>query len=145
MFIGSLNRGDIPAAAYEFAREALGALVAANTEAPALAAMNSADREKIFSDLGRISPRKFRLGNGREEADEAVSFLVRFIGREKGITGELYVRRALASDGETEETVQNRNGEAGWRIDDLILEEERGLDEVVEGPSFDLPPYERFF
>jgi hypothetical protein len=145
MIIGSLERGDVPAAAYAFAREALDALLTENKEAAALSGMNSADREKAFSDLGKINPRKFRLGNGREEADGAVSFLIRFIGREKGIAGELYVRAELPAAGESEENVQNQGTETRWRLDDLILEEERGLDEVTEGPSFDFPPYERFF
>jgi hypothetical protein len=145
MIIGSLERGDVPAAAYDFAREALDALVTGNKDAPVLSTMNSVELEKIFSDLGKISSRKFRLGNGREEVDGAVSFLVRFIGREKGIAGELYVRLTVPVTGESAETVQDQDEEAVWRLDDLILEEERGLDEVIEGPSFDLPPYERFF
>jgi hypothetical protein len=145
MVIGSLEQGDVPAAAYAFARGVMGVLVAGNREAPALSTMNSADREKVFSDLGKISPRRFRLGNGREEADRAVSFLVRFIGREKGIAGELYVRPVVLPAGETAEAAQNQSGEEVWQLDDLILEAERGLDEVIEDPSFDFPPYQRFF
>jgi hypothetical protein len=145
MIIGSLARGDVPADAYDFAREVLGVLVAGNKDAPVLSAMNSVEREKIFSDLEKISPRKFRLGMGQEEVDEAVSFLVRFIGREKGIAGELYIRLVVPAAGEAAEAVQNEDAEAAWLLDDLILEEERGLDEIIEGPSFDLPPYERFF
>jgi hypothetical protein len=144
MIIGSLDRGDAPAAAYAFAREVMGALVLGNREAPALSTMNSVVLEKIFSDLGNISPRKFRLGNGREEADRAISFLVRFMGREKGIAGELYVRLVLSPAGE-EAAAGNQEGEEAWQLDDLVLEEERRLDEVIEGPSFDFPPYERFF
>jgi hypothetical protein len=137
MIIGSLARGNVSAAAYTCAREVMNVLIRVNREAPVLSAVNSEDLEKLFSDLGKIGPRKFRLGEGREEADGAVSFLVRFIGRERGIAGELYVR-SMAVEGEGQ-------GEAVWRLDDLILEEARGLDEVIEGPSFDFPPYERFF
>lgn len=142
MIIGSLDRGDVPDAAYACAREVMNALVAREKDAPVLSAMNGAEIEKVLSDLGKISPRKFRLGNGREEADHAVSFLVRFIGRERGIAGELYVR-AEAPPAE-EPAVQSRREEV-WQLDDLVLEEERRLDEVIEGPSFDFPPYERFF
>jgi hypothetical protein len=144
MIIGSLERGDVPAAAYTCAREVMGALVAKNREAAVFSSMNNEDLEKIFSDLGKISPQKFRLGKGREEADEAVSFLVRFMGREKGMVGELYVRLVVPPEEEGAAAVQDQKG-AIWRLDDLILEEERGLDEVVEDRSFDLPPYERFF
>jgi hypothetical protein len=142
--IGSLDRGDVSAAAYTCAREVLAALIGGNKEAPVLSAVNSEDLEKNFSDLGKIGPRKYRLGKGREEADGAVSFLVRFIGREKGIVGELYVRSMVIANQEAAEDVQ-RQEETVWRLDDLILEEERGLDEVIEEPSFDFPPYERFF
>jgi hypothetical protein len=45
-----------------------------------------------MSRLDEINPRIFRLGGGREEQDGSVSFLVRFAGREQGITGELFVR-----------------------------------------------------
>jgi hypothetical protein len=160
MIIGSLNRGDISAAAYTCAREVMDALIRGNREAPVLSAVNSGDREKIFSDLGKIEPRKFRLGEGREEADGAVSFLVRFMGRERGIVGELYVRSTLVeleevepeeAGPEEEETEEEEEApvvvqrQAVWRLDDLILEEERRLDEVIEDRSFDLPPYERFF
>jgi hypothetical protein len=151
MVIGSLERGDIPAAAYVFAREVLAALVTENGEAPALSSMNDAEREKLISDLGEISPRKYRLGNGREEADGAVSFLIRFMGRERGIAGELYVRateapavEAPAGD-ETPAVPAQQNRGMVWQVDDIILEEERSLDEVIEDPLFDFPPYERFF
>jgi hypothetical protein len=143
MIIGSLDRGDVSAAAYTCAREAMNALIRKNKEAPVLSAMNSGDLEKIISDLEKIVPRKFRLGKGQEEADGAVSFLVRFIGREKGMAGELYVRLMVPADIGTADV--QRQEEAVWRLDDLILEEERRLDEVIEDPSFDFPPYERFF
>jgi hypothetical protein len=142
MIIGSLDRGDVSAAAYACAQAVMNALVAQEKSAPVLSAMNSAELEKVFSDLGNISPRKFRLGKGREEADRAVSFLIRFIGRERGIAGELYVRAAPPS---VEEPAVQSQGEEVWQLDDLVLEEERRLDEVIEGPSFDFPPYERFF
>jgi hypothetical protein len=144
MLIGSLEQKDVPDAAYAFARDVLEALLMENKEAAVLAPMNSADREKIFSDLGKINPRKFRLGTGREEADGSVSFLVRFIGRERGIAGELYLRSPVPAGGEPGETVQDQEGEP-WQFDELILEEDRSLDEAAEDPLFDFPPYQRFF
>jgi hypothetical protein len=120
------------------------ALIRKNKDALVLSGMNSGDLEKIISDLEKIGPRKFRMGSGREEVDGAVSFLARFIGREKGIVGELYVRLVLPAGDGAAEAAQGQE-EAVWRLDDLILEEERRLDEVIEGPSFDFPPYERFF
>jgi hypothetical protein len=92
MAIGALGRGEAPEAAYLFAREVSAALIAGNQDAPSLQAVNSAFREAFMSALHVINPRTYRLGSGREEPDGAVSFLVHFLGREQGITGELYVR-----------------------------------------------------
>ncbi|MDR1586484.1 MAG: hypothetical protein LBS57_03390 [Treponema sp.] len=92
--IGALGQGEAPLEAYLFAREVLAAFVAGNKDAPGLSAMNGVLLEGFFSALETISPRSFRIGSGREESDGAVSFLVRFIGREQGIVGELFVRRA---------------------------------------------------
>ena len=155
MVIGALNQGDVPAESYRFAREVLRAFVAGNPDVPALSAVNSVSREALFSSLGAVEPRKFRLGSGRTEPDGAISFLVRFMGREQGIAGELYIRTETSGvvppgepeEGEGgEEVVKETAARApSWQFDDLILEEPLGLDQGQEDPSFDLPPYERFF
>jgi hypothetical protein len=90
--IGPLGQGEAPREAYLFARQAASARVAGNINAQSLSGLNRPLRESYLSKLQVISPRNYRIGGGREEADGAVSFLVRFIGREQGITGELYVR-----------------------------------------------------
>jgi hypothetical protein len=115
--IGALGRGEAPEEAYGFARQVAAALAAGNQDAPSLKAMNSVSREAFISTLNTINPRSYRLGSGREEPDGAFSFLVRFLGREQGITGELYVSRqdrgqpasgragdAQPEDGASEET-----------------------------------------
>ncbi|GHV55473.1 hypothetical protein AGMMS49579_18430 [Spirochaetia bacterium] len=161
--IGALDQGDVPEGAYRFAREVLAAFVAGTQNAPVLSAMNSVSREALFSGLKEIGSRKFRLGSGREEADGTISFLVRFMGREQGIAGELYIRRetvdrgsdAQVSQGEINpEEVKEEEFAAepaappqapSWQLDDLIFEDTLSLGEIREGSSFDLPPYERFF
>ncbi|MDR2158453.1 MAG: hypothetical protein LBP23_00120 [Treponema sp.] len=90
--IGPLGAGEAGEDAYRFAGELLGALVAGNRGAPALSTVENGTLDTILEDLAEIGPLSCRLGGGREEADGAVSFLVRFIGREKGISGELYIR-----------------------------------------------------
>jgi hypothetical protein len=90
--IGPLGRGEVSEEAYLFARKVSAALTAGNRGDPSLSAMNSVSLEAFISELNGISPRNYRLGSGREEPDGAVSFLVRFLGREQGITGELYIR-----------------------------------------------------
>jgi hypothetical protein len=135
LVVGALDQGSVPDGAYRFAREVMEAFAAEARSAPVLSAVNSVSREALFSSLKEIDPRKFRLGSGREEADGAISFLVRFMGREQGIAGELYIRTAEAAAGE----------DHPWQFDDLILEEPLSLEEGQEGRAFDLPPYERFF
>ena len=90
--IGPLGPGRASEEAYRFARNVGAALLAANTNAPALSSANKVFLENCLSALRAVSPRLFRLGSGREEPDGSVSFLVRFAGREEGITGELFVR-----------------------------------------------------
>jgi hypothetical protein len=90
--IGPLGRGEASGEAYLFARKVSAALLAGNQNDSSLQGMNSVSREAFISELNTISPQVYRLGSGREEPDGAVSFLVRFLGRERGITGELYIR-----------------------------------------------------
>jgi hypothetical protein len=90
--IGPLGRGEASEDAYLFARKVSAALTAGNQNDSSLSGMNSVSLEAFLSELGGINPRVYRLGSGREEPDGAVSFLVRFLGRERGITGELYIR-----------------------------------------------------
>jgi hypothetical protein len=90
--IGPLGRGEASEEAYLFARKAAAALMAGNKADANLQAMNSVSLEAFISAIAAVSPRNYRLGSGREEPDGAVSFLIRFLGREMGITGELYIR-----------------------------------------------------
>lgn len=123
--IGELGRGSAAREAYFFAQSFMTELIKGNGEA--LSAL--ASPAEIFTGLEELKPEKYRLGGGREEADGSVSFLFRFIGRERMLTGELYLR--LKGD--------------RWELDDLILDEPRDITEGTDGYRFDFPPYERFF
>ena len=90
--IGSLGQGDAPEDAYNFASAVPADLVKGDAKADSLKAMNNVLLESYLSVLQEIGPRNFRLGGGKIDNDGSVSFLVRFIGRELAITGELYVR-----------------------------------------------------
>ena len=90
--IGTLGQGKAPQEAYEVAKNAATAFLAGNMNAPVFSPVSKAFVESCMSMLNAINPQFFRLGGGREEPDGAVSFLVRFVGREQGITGELFVR-----------------------------------------------------
>jgi hypothetical protein len=127
--IGELGRGEALDGAYRFARELLTALVMKNQEASALNALNPPLVEGLFKGLEPVNPQKYRIGGGRVEPDGSTSFLVRFVGREQWIAGELYLR----AEAET------------WGLDDFILEEVRDLSAGGDAYRFDFSPYERFF
>jgi hypothetical protein len=137
MVIGPLGQGDASKEAYLFAGEAAAALLEKNKDAKSLGAMNSVSLEGILGALEQIGPRNFRLGGGRVEDDGAVSFLIRFIGREQAITGELFVR---PQD-------EDKSAQPVWIFEDLILEDVQNReDEIKRGEqSFDFSPYQRFF
>ncbi|MDR1858629.1 MAG: hypothetical protein LBQ69_04090, partial [Treponema sp.] len=90
--IGPLGQGDAPREAYDVARRAAEALLAGTKSAAVLSTVNSVFLDSYMSALNEVNPRLYRLGGGREGPDGSVSFLVRFAGREQGITGELFVR-----------------------------------------------------
>jgi hypothetical protein len=87
--------------------------------------------------VNNISPTNYRIGGGRQEADGAFSFLVRFFGRDYGISGELYIRLS---------TRPNRPS-GTWIFEELLFDEARNR-EVEQQESiyrYDFNPYERFF
>jgi len=133
--IGELGRGRASAAAYTFASSVVSALFSKRIDHPALSSVSASLQQSYMSALDNISPRSYRIGGGREEADGAVSFMIRFIGREYGITGELFIRY------ETSDAVGN------WVFEDLILEEARELENERQESTnrYDFSPYERFY
>jgi hypothetical protein len=111
MVIGSLGKGDAPDEAYRLACAIMAALVGGDMKSPDLSGINSVIREGFLSQLEAINSRSYRIGSGREESDGAVSFLIRFIGREQAITGELYVR--LFEEAAPEKTAPADTGTEG--------------------------------
>jgi hypothetical protein len=152
LIIGSLERGNVPAEARRAAVEIMSALNTGNREAPSLASLGPLARRELFSALEEVRPRKYRIGEGREETDGSCSFLVRFMGRETGVAGELYLRFQTAQPpppenpeaGDSEAPAPAPRVE-GWVLDDLLLEETRSLGKIVDEPVFDFPPYERLY
>jgi len=90
--IGALGRGQAPQEAYDLAQNAAAAFLAGNMDAPVFAPVNKVFLEGCMSMLDSVNPQFYRIGGGREEPDGSVSFLVRFVGREQGMIGELYIR-----------------------------------------------------
>jgi hypothetical protein len=171
--IGPLGQGKASTEAYQFARNVASALLAGNTDASVLSAADKGFLESSMDVLGTVNPRSFRLGSGREEPDGSVSFLVRFIGREQGLTGELYIRfeeqrsdpPPPVNEEETELAEEQEDDAPTWEIspeyapvviapprriwvfEDLIMEEPRNREEEnrENRHRFDFSPYERFF
>jgi hypothetical protein len=127
--IGQLGKGEESDAANAYARAVLRDLIRGNTEADSLKDIDSGQLDEAIKKLGEIEPRKSRLGGGRDEIDGSVSFLFRFIGRENGLSGELYIR---AEDG-------------NWKTEDIIVGDVQKLNR--EGGDFTTvyTPYERFY
>ena len=123
LVIGRLGRGNAPEDAYHFAQNLLSDLVADRVSPdPALPG-------SVLAELRAIRPQNHRLGSGRIEADGSISFLVRFIGREESISGELFLRP----------------GAGAWVFDDLLLDEKRVLSEIRDSFRFDFSPHGRLF
>jgi len=125
--IGALGQGTAPDGAWQYAGQLLSVIIAASP-----GGLRAGDRdlaEKSIAALEDVEPGKYHIGGGRVEEDGSVSFLVRFLGREKWMAGELYLRF------ENEE----------WILDDLILEEGQNLEEGKNAYPYDFSPYERFF
>jgi len=148
MVIGPLGPGRASRETYEFARRVAAALLAGDTNAQILASVNRVFLEGYMAALNVVHPRSFRLGGGQNSPDGSTSFLVRFIGRDHGITGELFVRleeRQIAAPapppaspyesyyGEEEPPPAPPPApvrvERVWVFDDLVLESPRSREE----------------
>ena len=145
--IGELGQGDAPAAAYSFAVSVAEGLYSGATGHHALAQINSVLKERYLSALDKIDPRSFRLGGGRQESDGAVSFMIRFVGREQGITGELFIKFVSDQKEQNAEDEDANFSRGNWIFDELILEDARNHEDEQKDSlqRFDFSPYERFF
>jgi len=139
--IGLLGQGETSMEAYMFARKVAEDLLAGNQEGESLKALDKLSLESYINMIGEIGPRNFRLGGGRMENDGSVSFLVRYIGRELAITGELYIRLEEIPGGE------NSSARSRWIFEELILEDAQNRKEEFEKSvqPFDFSPYHRFY
>jgi hypothetical protein len=142
--IGEIGKGTASDAAFSFANYISAAFLSGNKDNPALASIDSGLKENLLYSLDVITPLSYRLGGGREEADGAISFLVRFIGKDQGITGELYIRYVTKQ-------IEGDNGEitttGRWVFEELLLEEarDRNVEQKESIYRADFYPYERFY
>jgi hypothetical protein len=127
--IGQLGSGEASAAANAYARTVLRDLMRLNRNAESIKDIDSEQLDEAMTKLGETEPRKFRLGGGRDEIDGSVSFLFRFIGRENGLSGELYIR---SEDGT-------------WKAEDIIVDDVQKLTRESDAYTETYTPYERFY
>jgi hypothetical protein len=153
--IGELGQGKASAASYAFAKSIAGSLVAGNADRFDITGINPLILDSYLSLLEPVNSQYYRIGSGREEADGAVSFLVRFIGREQAVSGELFIRFTQRQkvteeqEGEAAQTQAELAGRDGvWVFEELILEQARSreLELQMTRQNHDFAPYyERFF
>jgi len=144
MVIGDLGRGGASVSAYNFASSILDGFMSNLPGHPALSSIEEGLRDSHLASINIVDPFSSRIGGGRVEADGTVSFLIRFIGSELGITGELYVRYVTRQ-------IQGAEGQmittGSWTFDEMLLEEpqDRELEAKEAMNRNDFYPYERFF
>jgi hypothetical protein len=161
--IGELGRGSASEESYGFARNVLQGALSLNRESALLAGADSALLEDLFAALEVIEALKYRIGGGREEPDGSTSFLFRFIGREQSLSGELYVRAGTPTEPAGEDVPDSQAAEVAstthslqnkavglevslrYALEDILLEEAKGLTEKGSSYPFSFSPYERFF
>jgi hypothetical protein len=130
-WIGELGRGEAGEEAYQFARRFVRELAEGGNE------QTPEHIKASLESLEGFEIRNIRIGGGRIEVDGSISFLVRFLGREEAVTGEIFLRQEQDPE-DAEASV--------WYLDDLILDQKRPMGENRYGPgNVDLTPYERFF
>ncbi|MDR2343336.1 MAG: hypothetical protein LBD86_02245 [Spirochaetaceae bacterium] len=128
--IGQLGGGEASDAANAYARGVLRDLMRRDDKADTLKDLGPALLNEAMAKVGEVGPRKVRSGGGREEPDGSVSFLFRFMGGEKELSGELYIRNAAGA----------------WKTEDVIFETPQNLSS--EGGDYggaEHTPYERFY
>ncbi|MCL2721447.1 MAG: hypothetical protein FWD47_08930 [Treponema sp.] len=128
--IGEMGRGRASVSAFSFANLMGNALLSGQMNNPVLMSINSSVRERYLSAIRIVNPLNIRIGGGRELPDGTVSFLIRFVGRDQAVTGEMYIRFISGN----------------WTLDELHLEEARFRDnENRETHRSNYFPYERFY
>ena len=153
--IGKIGRCDASEESYRYARLIIANLAAGDGKTEGVQ-FSEQKRLYVRQNIGILGTRTWRVGGGRVEPDGSVSFLIRFLGRENSITGELYLRKEEPKAGaEEKEDVKGDDiidditadeETVFWLVDDILLEPPRSLAEGKFGPSgADMMPYERFF
>jgi len=169
--IGELGQGKAPEAAYQYALKLVQTLMAGTKDAPVITDSPLVLTDTLLDEINSLEPRSYRLGGGRVEDDGNVSFLVRFLGQDESITGEMFLRQAqppapAATSAPADTSVSAETPAPGvsapgpensqpaasdspaedkWLLDDLILEDKVNLNDIKDSYRYDFSPYERLY
>jgi hypothetical protein len=127
--IGQLGDGEVSVAANAYARGVLRDLMRRNDNADTLKGLGPDMLNEAMTKTDEIKPLKVRMGGGRDEPDGSVSFLFRFIGSEKELSGELYIREDAGA----------------WKTEDMIFETPQDISSSSDSMNSIFTPYERFY
>ncbi|MDR0551074.1 MAG: hypothetical protein LBG72_03540 [Spirochaetaceae bacterium] len=131
--IGELGKGEASEAAYSYAVAVLSNIMADKQNAPSLRMLGETDKTEIFEKIKKVEPRKVRSGGGLIEPDGSNSFLFRFIGREKEVSGSLYIL-----PDEEPETIR-------WTLDSVLMEDVIVSASKNDTRDYDYLPYARMY
>ena len=136
--IGDLGRCDASEESYRYARLVVASIAAGNGKTEGVQ-FPEQKRLSAVQNIASLGARSWRVGGGRVEPDGSVSFLIRFLGREKSVTGEIYLRKE-------EPKSETEDSSIYWQVDDVLLEAPRSLTEGKFSPGgANMTAYERFF
>jgi len=89
--IGELGQGDASEESYALARDIVASLAAGDGKIER-AVFPEKKRLAAVNAIKELGVRSWRIGGGRDDGSGCYSFLIRFLGRESSITGELYLQ-----------------------------------------------------
>jgi hypothetical protein len=105
--IGKIGDEGVGANAYHFAFDFLSSLARSEEVKRFYTDRGRQEAESIAPILAPLLPASVRVGSGSAEGEGGVSFLIRFVGKERSVTGELHLIRSSSA----------------WLVDELILDE----------------------
>jgi hypothetical protein len=128
--IGILGPGDTPIEPYTFARRVLTDVQQSKKSSALLEPLPSTTVDDIIRKLESLASRKLRIGNSVETSDGSISYQFRFVGREAELVGAIYLR----------------GQDNVWKLEDIISEEPRNLEDILKADNPYLwLPYDRFY
>jgi hypothetical protein len=105
--IGKIGDEGIEPNAYRFAVDFLSSVAKSEEVAQSYTDRGLQEAKAIGPLLAPLLPVSIRVGSGTAEGEGGVSFLVRFVGKERSVSGELHLVRSSST----------------WLVDELILDE----------------------